>query len=77
MHPQRAEHRGHVNPIGKRACYDEGKRCGEAFAAAFREQQGVDARLVRIFNTYGPRMQRGRRPRGAELHPAGAARGAD
>jgi len=57
VHPQREEHWGHVNPIGKRACYDEGKRCGEAFAAAYREQQGVDARLVRIFNTYGPRMQ--------------------
>jgi UDP-glucuronate decarboxylase len=56
-HPQREEHWGHVNPIGKRACYDEGKRCGEAFAVAFREHQGVDARLVRIFNTYGPRMQ--------------------
>jgi UDP-glucuronate decarboxylase len=56
-HPQREEHWGHVNPIGKRACYDEGKRCGEAFAVAYAEQHGVDARLVRIFNTYGPRMQ--------------------
>jgi UDP-glucuronate decarboxylase len=56
-HPQREEYWGHVNPVGKRSCYDEGKRCGEALAVAYAEQQGVDARLVRIFNTYGPRMQ--------------------
>jgi UDP-glucuronate decarboxylase len=56
-HPQREEHWGHVNPIGKRSCYDEGKRCGEAFAVAYAKQQNVDARIVRIFNTYGPRMQ--------------------
>jgi UDP-glucuronate decarboxylase len=57
VHPQREEHWGHVNPIGQRSCYDEGKRCGEALAVAYGKQQGVDARLVRIFNTYGPRMQ--------------------
>jgi UDP-glucuronate decarboxylase len=56
IHPQREDYWGHVNPIGKRACYDEGKRCGEAFAAAFADQHGVDVRVVRIFNTYGPRM---------------------
>jgi len=56
-HPQREDHWGHVNPIGKRSCYDEGKRCGEALAVAYAAHQGVDARLVRIFNTYGPRMQ--------------------
>jgi UDP-glucuronate decarboxylase len=56
VHPQREDYWGHVNSIGKRACYDEGKRCGEALAVAFREQHGVDARIARIFNTYGPRM---------------------
>jgi UDP-glucuronate decarboxylase len=57
VHPQREDHWGHVNPIGKRSCYDEGKRCGEALAVAYAQHHGVDARLVRIFNTYGPRMQ--------------------
>jgi UDP-glucuronate decarboxylase len=57
VHPQHEAHWGHVNPIGKRSCYDEGKRCGEALAVAYATHQGVDARLVRIFNTYGPRMQ--------------------
>jgi UDP-glucuronate decarboxylase len=56
VHPQREDYWGHVNPIGKRACYDEGKRCGEALAAAYAAQHRVDARIVRIFNTYGPRM---------------------
>jgi len=56
VHPQREDYWGHVNSIGKRACYDEGKRCGEALAVAYAAQHGVDARLVRIFNTYGPRM---------------------
>jgi UDP-glucuronate decarboxylase len=49
VHPQREDYWGHVNSIGKRACYDEGKRCGEALAVAFREQHGVDARIARIF----------------------------
>lgn len=57
VHPQREEYWGHANPIGPRSCYDEGKRCGEAFAVAYAKQNGVDARIVRIFNTYGPRMQ--------------------
>lgn len=56
LHPQREDYWGHVNPIGKRACYDEGKRCGEALAAAYAAQHGVDIRVARIFNTYGPRM---------------------
>jgi UDP-glucuronate decarboxylase len=56
MHPQREEYWGNVNPIGKRSCYDEGKRCGEALAVAFSSQHRVDTRIVRIFNTYGPRM---------------------
>ena len=56
VHPQPESYWGHVNPIGMRACYDEGKRCAEAFAIAYARQHGVEARLVRIFNTYGPRM---------------------
>jgi UDP-glucuronate decarboxylase len=56
LHPQREDYWGHVNPIGKRSCYDEGKRCGEAMAAAYAQQHRVDVRVVRIFNTYGPRM---------------------
>jgi UDP-glucuronate decarboxylase len=57
VHPQREEYWGHANPIGPRSCYDEGKRCGEALAVAYAKQSGVDIRIVRIFNTYGPRMQ--------------------
>jgi UDP-glucuronate decarboxylase len=56
VHPQREDYWGHVNSIGKRACYDEGKRCGEALATAYAAQHGVQIRLARIFNTYGPRM---------------------
>jgi len=57
VHPQSEDYWGHVNPTGVRSCYDEGKRCGEALAMAFRRTHGVDARLARIFNTYGPRMR--------------------
>jgi UDP-glucuronate decarboxylase len=56
VHPQREDYWGHVNPIGKRSCYDEGKRCGEAMAMAYAQHHRVDVRIVRIFNTYGPRM---------------------
>jgi UDP-glucuronate decarboxylase len=55
-HPQRESYWGHVNPIGPRACYDEGKRCAEALAVSYARQYGVDVRIARIFNTYGPRM---------------------
>jgi UDP-glucuronate decarboxylase len=55
-HPQVESYWGHVNPIGPRACYDEGKRCGEALAINFARQHGLQLRLPRIFNTYGPRM---------------------
>jgi UDP-glucuronate decarboxylase len=55
-HPQREEYWGHVNPIGERACYDEGKRVAETFLMDARRVHGADTRLVRIFNTYGPRM---------------------
>ncbi|MDB4963843.1 MAG: UDP-glucose 4-epimerase [Myxococcales bacterium] len=56
VHPQREDYWGHANPIGKRSCYDEGKRCGEALAVAYAGHHGVSVRIVRIFNTYGPRM---------------------
>ena len=46
---------GHVNPIGPRACYDEGKRVAETLTYGFHRQDGVDVRVARIFNTYGPR----------------------
>jgi UDP-glucuronate decarboxylase len=55
-HPQTEAYWGNVNPIGPRACYDEGKRCAEALATAYDNQYGVEVRIARIFNTYGPRM---------------------
>ena len=55
-HPQRETYWGNVNPIGPRACYDEGKRCAEALAVSYATQYGVEVRIARIFNTYGPRM---------------------
>ena len=56
VHPQPEEYRGSVNPIGPRACYDEGKRCAETLFFDYHRQYGVDIRVARIFNTYGPRM---------------------
>ncbi len=56
VHPQPETYRGNVNPIGPRACYDEGKRCSETLFFDYHRQNGVDIRVVRIFNTYGPRM---------------------
>jgi UDP-glucuronate decarboxylase len=55
-HPQTERYWGNVNPIGLRACYDEGKRCAEALAVSYAQQYGVSVRIARIFNTYGPRM---------------------
>jgi nucleoside-diphosphate-sugar epimerase len=55
-HPQRETYFGNVNPIGPRACYDEGKRFGEAAVSVARTKFNLDARLVRVFNCYGPRM---------------------
>jgi UDP-glucuronate decarboxylase len=55
-HPQQEQYWGHVNPIGPRACYDEGKRCAESLTVSYARQFGVATRIVRIFNTYGPRM---------------------
>lgn len=55
-HPQTEKYRGHVNPLGPRACYDEGKRAAETLFMDYHRQFGLDVRIVRIFNTYGPRM---------------------
>ncbi len=55
IHPQTEDYWGNVNPIGPRSCYDEGKRVAETLCHDYRHQHGVDARIVRIFNTYGPR----------------------
>lgn len=57
VHPQVEEYHGNVNPVGPRACYDESKRLGETITAEFHRQYGTDARIVRIFNTYGPNSQ--------------------
>ena len=56
IHPQPESYWGNVNPIGKRSCYDEGKRCAETLFFDYHRENGVDIRVVRIFNTYGPRM---------------------
>jgi UDP-glucuronate decarboxylase len=57
-HPQRESYRGHVNPIGPRSCYDEGKRFAEALIYNYAGEHDVEVRVARIFNTYGPRMRR-------------------
>ncbi|MGB3625346.1 MAG: UDP-glucuronic acid decarboxylase family protein [Henriciella sp.] len=56
IHPQREEYWGHVNPIGPRSCYDEGKRCAETLFFDYHRQHGTEIKVARIFNTYGPRM---------------------
>ncbi|MFN4164571.1 MAG: UDP-glucuronic acid decarboxylase family protein [Ferrovibrio sp.] len=56
VHPQQEDYWGHTNPIGLRACYDEGKRCAETLFFDYHRQYGVDIRVARIFNTFGPRM---------------------
>jgi UDP-glucuronate decarboxylase len=56
VHPQPEEYWGHVNPIGPRSCYDEGKRCAETLFFDYHRQHGVRIKVARIFNTYGPRM---------------------
>ncbi len=58
-HPQKESYWGRVNPIGRRACYDEGKRCAESLFVEYHRQNAVDIRIARIFNTYGPRMHPG------------------
>jgi UDP-glucuronate decarboxylase len=56
VHPQPEEYWGHVNPTGIRSCYDEGKRCAESLFMSYFRQNGVRIKIIRIFNTYGPRM---------------------
>ena len=56
VHPQTEDYRGRVNPMGPRACYDEGKRCAETLFFDYRRQHGLGIKVARIFNTYGPRM---------------------
>ena len=57
VHPQTEDYWGNVNPIGPRGCYDEAKRFAEAMTVAYQREHGVETRIVRIFNTYGPRMR--------------------
>lgn len=59
VHPQPETYWGNVNPIGVRSCYDEGKRCAETLFMDYHRTHGVDVRIIRIFNTYGPRMNPG------------------
>jgi UDP-glucuronate decarboxylase len=56
QHPQHESYWGHVNPVGPRACYDEGKRCAETLFVNYHQQNNVRIKIIRIFNTYGPRM---------------------
>ncbi len=57
VHPQKEEYWGNVNPVGRRSCYDEGKRCAETLFFDYLRQNKVDIKVIRIFNTYGPRMR--------------------
>ena len=57
VHPQREDYWGNVNPVGVRGCYDESKRFAEAMVMAYHRAHGIDTRIIRIFNTYGPRMR--------------------
>ncbi len=57
VHPQTEDYWGNVNPIGPRGCYDEAKRFSEALTMAYHREHGIETRIVRIFNTYGPRMR--------------------
>jgi UDP-glucuronate decarboxylase len=59
VHPQKEDYWGNVNPIGIRSCYDEGKRMAETLTMDYHRQNGVDVRIIRIFNTYGPNMDPG------------------
>jgi dTDP-glucose 4,6-dehydratase len=57
IHPQPESYHGNVSPIGPRGCYDEAKRCAEAYTMAYHRARGLETRIMRIFNTYGPRMR--------------------
>ena len=72
VHPQTEDYWGNVNPIGPRSCYDEGKRCAETLFFDYHRQNQLRIKVIRIFNTYGPRMHPERRPRRLQLHHAGA-----
>ena len=74
VHPQVETYRGSVNPIGPRACYDEGKRAAETLFMDYRRMHKLNIRVVRIFNTYGPGMHPVRRSRGFEFHLPGSGR---
>ena len=56
VHPQTEDYWGHVNPLGLRSCYDEGKRCAESLFMSYYREHGIPVKIVRIFNTYGPKM---------------------
>lgn len=56
VHPQKEDYWGHVNPLGPRSCYDEGKRCAESLFMSYRNQHQLRVKIIRIFNTYGPKM---------------------
>ena len=73
VHPQVESYRGNVDPTGPRSVYDEAKRFSESLTMAMHRTHGVNVGIVRIFNTYGPRLVRRRRPRRVQLHRAGAA----
>ena len=72
INPQREDYWGNVNPIGLRSMYDEPKRFSEACTMAYHRERGADTRIIRIFNTYGPRIGPLRRPGRHQFHPPGA-----
>ena len=72
-HPQKETYWGNVNPVGPRGVYDEAKRFAEAMTMAYHRYHGVDTKIVRIFNTYGPRMRVNDGRVGAGVHEPGAA----
>jgi UDP-glucuronate decarboxylase len=76
VHPQTEDYWGHVNPIGPRSCYDKGKRCAETLFFDYHRQNGLETKVARIFNTYGPRMHRAD-GRVVSFHHSGAGRRAD
>ena len=77
VHPQTEDYWGHVNPIGLRSCYDEGKRCAETLFFDYWRQHKLRIKVARIFNTYGPRMHPHDGTGGVEFHHPGAARTRD
>ena len=74
VHPQPESYFGNVNSVGPRSVYDEAKRYAEAITMSYHREFGLDTKIVRIFNTYGPRLGAGRRPGGLQLPVAGDAR---